>query len=275
VPITNLSELREFLRSLGITPQRKLSQNFLIDSNIVQKIVAQGDIQPQDTILEIGPGPGALTERLVAYGVHVYAVEKDRILAEALKRFSKVMVFTEDIQEFDLNLLPAKTKVIANLPYHLTTPILGLLVPRYDLFSTITVMVQEEVARRMTAQAKSPNYSALTVFLRFYTELFYAFKVSRNCFYPRPKVDSAVVSLSLKVPPPVDAEAFFALVHKVFQHRRKMVKTILGPSVESVLVALGENPWARPEELSLESFLRLYTHLKAHLTQKSLNGEKK
>lgn len=259
--LTNPSELREFLRTLGVAPKKRLSQNFLIDGNIVRKILVEAAIQPKDRVLEIGPGPGALTEALVAQGAIVYAVEKDPLFAEALHRFPGVTVFAEDIRSFDLDSLPPQTKVVSNLPYHLTAPILGLLAPRGDLFSTVTVMVQEEVARRMTAQPKTPDYGSLSVFLHFYSQPRYAFKVSRRCFYPQPRVDSAIVTLTLKKPPPVDPERFFDLVHKAFQQRRKMVRTSLGPLAAQILSELGENPQSRPEELSLATFLALYKHL--------------
>ena len=261
MPLTNPSELQEFLRSLGVEPKKGMSQNFLIDGNIVRKIITEADIQPGDTVLEIGPGPGALTEALVSKGATIYAVEKDMIYAQALKRFPGVSVFAEDIRTFDLSMLPHGTKVVSNLPYHLTSPILGLLAPRHDLFSTVTVMVQEEVGRRMTAQAKSKDYSSLSVFLRFYSDPRYAFKVSRRCFYPQPKIDSAVVTLALKPAPIADAEGFFNLVHSVFQHRRKMVRSILGTSVEPILISMGESPLARPEELSLANFLEIFKRI--------------
>jgi 16S rRNA (adenine1518-N6/adenine1519-N6)-dimethyltransferase len=259
MPLTNPSELRAFLNSLGVKPKKGLSQNFLIDGNIIRKIMKEASIEAGDTVLEIGPGPGALTEALVSSGAQVFAVEKDEIYAEALKRFSGVTVFAEDIRSFDLNLLPSNTKVVSNLPYHLTSPILGLLAPRHHLFSTITVMVQDEVGRRMTAAAKTKDYGSLSVFLHFYSTPRYAFKVSRRCFYPQPKVDSAVVTLALKSAPDVDPESFFKMVHTAFQHRRKMVKTTLGAAAESALIALGENPQSRPEELSLETFLEIYS----------------
>ncbi len=139
--LSNPSELLAFLRTLGVEPKKGLSQNFLIDGNIVRKIVAEAGVQLGDTLLEIGPGPGALTEALLSKGAAVYAVEKDALFAEALKRYSGVTVFAEDIRTFNLNILPPNTKVVSNLPYHLTSPILGLIAPRHDLFSTVTVMV--------------------------------------------------------------------------------------------------------------------------------------
>ncbi len=259
--LTNPTELRAFLQALGVAPNKRLSQNFLIDGNIVRKIIAEADIQNGDKVVEIGPGPGALTEALIQAGAAVYAVEKDRLFAEALKRFSSVTVFAEDIRHFDLSLIPSPAKVVSNLPYHLTAPILGLLAPRHDLFTTLTVMVQEEVARRMTAEAKGDDYGSLALFLRFYGKARYAFKVSRHCFYPEPSVNSAVVTITLHTPPSVDAEKFFALVHRAFQQRRKMVRSTLGKEVELILEEIGENPQSRPEELSLETFLELYNRL--------------
>ncbi len=251
-----------FLRNLGVEPKKGLSQNFLIDGNIVAKIIHEAQISEGDAVLEIGPGPGALTEVLHNLKAEVYAVEKDAVFAEALKRFSPKEVFCEDILKFDLSLVPKNSKVVSNLPYHLTAPILTLLAPRHDLFSTVTVMVQEEVARKMTAQVASQDYGYLSVFLHFYSEPVYAFKVSKHCFYPQPKVDSAIVTLKLKKPSIDDAEGFLHFVRRAFQHRRKMIKTTLGPQVGILLEQLGLNPKARPEELSLEIFIKLYLNYK-------------
>lgn len=256
--VSKPAELLQFLRTLGALPKKGLSQNFLVDGNIVRKIVATAGIQKGDNVLEIGPGPGALTEELLELGATIFAVEKDHVFAEALKRFETVKVFDADILTFDFSVLPTPLKVVSNLPYHLTAPILTMLAPRRDLFSSLTVMVQEEVARRMVAQAKTSDYGSLTVFLNFYTNPVYAFKVSRQCFYPRPKVDSAIVKLDLKTPPQVDEEGFFKFVHTTFQQRRKMVKSTLGSELGPLLEELGEDPQARPEELSLEIFLKLY-----------------
>ena len=208
MPIYKPSELRTFLNQLGIKPKKGLSQNFLIDGNIVRKIVAAANVVPGDVVLEIGPGPGSLTQALLEAGADVLAVEMDSTLAEALERLQtpekKLQIFCLDILNFSLqkNLLPLlkngkKAKVIANLPYHLTTPILAMLIPHHLIFSSLTLMVQEEVGRRFTALPNTSEYSSFTVFLQFYSVPVYAFTVSRNCFYPVPKVDSAVVSLNL------------------------------------------------------------------------------
>lgn len=273
------SELNAFLSSLGIAPKKGLSQNFLIDGNIIRKIVAKAEVQPGDVILEIGPGPGALTEGLLDAGAHVFAVDKDAILAKALERLKtpqrSLDIFCDDILTFPIeetlskHLKPGqKAKVIANLPYHLTTPILVQLVPLRHLFSSLTVMVQEEVARRFTAKAGEADYGSFSIFLNFYTHPSYQFFVSRQCFYPAPRVDSAIVRLDLKEPPTVEnSDAFFKMTRTAFSHRRKMLRGALKElyepaAVMQALEQIGQNPLARPEELSLEQFLALYNLLK-------------
>ena len=271
------SELRAFLTDLGISPKKALSQNFLIDGNIIRKIVELAAVQPGDVVLEIGSGPGALTEALLAAGAHVIAVEKDVILARALERLQtedrRLEVHCQDIIDFDLDatLRPRigrnKVKVIANLPYHLTTPILTHLVKHFELFSSLCVMVQEEVARRFTALCATSDYGSFSVFLNFYSEPHYGFTVSRNCFFPAPKVDSAVVLLNLRIPPKVaSVDAFFKMTRTGFEHRRKMLKASLRDiySSEDVMKALSDcqlNPLARPEDLSLDNFVALFARL--------------
>lgn len=280
MPIYKPSELHLFLQELGIFPKKGLSQNFLIDGNIIRKIVTVSKVHPDDIILEIGPGPGSLTQALLETGAHVLAVEKDATLAKALGRLQTetqhLTIFCDDILTFPVQeeLRPLtkegqKAKVIANLPYHLTTPILVQLVPLRELLTSLTVMVQEEVGRRITAAPGTKDYSSLTIFLRFYTDPHYAFTVSRNCFYPVPKVDSAVVVLKLREPPLSETEspAFFQLVRTAFGHRRKMLraslKSLFSPQkIEQALEAIGQNPLARPEVLSLEQFLQLHAQLK-------------
>ena len=276
MPIYKPSELRLFLNELGIFPKKGLSQNFLIDGNIIRKIVSSSHVEPDDLILEIGPGPGSLTQAMLETGATVLAVEKDATLAKALERLQtptgKLFIDCQDIMTFPLEeellkrLRPGqKAKVIANLPYHLTTPILARLAPLHHLFSTLTVMVQEEVARRMTAQPGTSEYSSLTLFLRFYTDPLYAFTVSHNCFYPPPKVDSAIVVLTLHPPPLLneDETSFFLLTRTAFKQRRKMLraslKELFSPQqIEEALSAIRQNPLARPENLSLGDFLRLH-----------------
>ncbi len=278
------SELHLFLSELGISPKKSLSQNFLIDGNIVRKIISIARIQPQDLILEIGPGPGSLTQALLEAGAQVVAVEKDKALATALQRLQtpnhQLEIFNEDILTFSLEKIAQRlkgqdqSKVIANLPYHLTTFILTRFILEHRLFSSLIVMVQEEVARRLTAAPGTKDYSSFTVFMHFYTNPHYAFSVSRHCFYPQPQVDSAIIILDLKPPPLTQGEEkqFFNLTRTAFEHRRKMLraslKTLFDPqSISAALEAIGQNPLARPEDLSLSEFLQFYQILKLNETE--------
>ncbi len=278
MPIYKPSELRLFLNGLGVSPKKVLSQNFLIDGNIIRKIVESACVQPGDIVLEIGPGPGSLTEALLDKGVHVLAVEKDRVLARALERLkspdNNLEIFCNDILEFPVETVLARylsegrrAKVIANLPYHLTTPILMRLISMRDTFSSLFVMVQEEVARRFTAMPGTSDYSSFTIFLNFYAALHYEFMVSRHCFFPEPNVQSAVVSLELKQPPTVsNEEQFFKTTRAAFSQRRKMLRASLRPlyateAITKALIDLGFDPQSRPERLSLEDWLRFFERL--------------
>lgn len=278
MPIYKPSELRQFLSSLQITPKKGLSQNFLIDGNILRKIVEVSNVAPGDVILEIGPGPGSLSEQLLEKGAAVIAVEKDPILAQALERLKSpdrlLEVFCNDILTFPIEeklalFLPPdqKAKVIANLPYHLTTPILIRLVALRNTISSLTLMVQDEVAKRFTAVPGTPEYGSFTVFLNFFTTARYAFQVSKHCFYPEPSVQSAMVILELKAPPTVsNEEQFFRLTRTAFSQRRKMLRSSLRSlysteMITEALLSLHLNSQVRPEELSVDDFIQLFEKL--------------
>lgn len=257
------SELHAFLERVGTRAKKSLSQNFLIDGNILNKIIAVSDLHPGEQVLEIGPGPGALTQKLLQTGADVFAVEKDRVLAQNLPVHPHLKVYEQDIQDFDLKDIRPKAKIIANLPYHLTSMILGRFAPRGDLFSKMVVMVQHEVALRMTAKAGTKDYSSLSVFLHFYGTPHYSFKVSRRSFSPAPKIDSAIVVIDLqeKEPP----EGFFTFVKTAFHQKRKMITSSLGAygkeRVREALSLEGFDPEARPATLSVDNWLKLYQHL--------------
>lgn len=278
MPIYQPRELHKFLDELGVRPQKRLSQNFLVDGNILKKIVKTAEVSPDDLVVEIGSGPGSLTEELLASGAELIAVEKDRVFAKALERLKtregKLDIYCDDIMTFPLDeilrsKLPEgkKAKVIANLPYHLTTPIVAKLVEKRNLLSSLVLMVQDDVAKRFVASHKTSEYSSFTIFLNFFTDPKYAFKVTRHCFYPAPKVDSAIVVLNLKEPPLVKSqEAFFQMTRTAFNQRRKMLRSSLKeiyPSerVEAALMHIGISRQSRPEELSLNNFLELYSYL--------------
>lgn len=263
------SHLIQYLENLGISPKKSLSQNFLIDGNIINKIVDLAEVENGDQVLEIGPGPGALTDALLSRGAKVLAVEKDRTLAKALEeRQGPLRVICEDVLKVDLEReLNEKASVIANLPYNITSPILTELLPKSECFKRIVVMVQLEVAERLVAKPGNKTYGSLTVFANIFSKPQWGFKVSHQCFFPKPKVDSAVIRFDL-IPPPKEAqeEAFFQMTRTAFGQRRKMMKSSLSPLYSPDLVmqsleSIGLPATARPEELSAYQFVQLYRHL--------------
>lgn len=277
MPLYRPTELNQFLDSIGAKPNKKLSQNFLIDGNIIRNIVKEADIHPGDQVLEIGPGPGSLTEQLLEKGAYVVAVETDRTLASALGRLdpsgNNLKVLVADALEATLEDLyaafPDKTKsikLISNLPYHITTPLLTRFVDQYPRISMILVMVQEEMGRRMSAKSGSKEYGSITVFLDFFSNVSYIFKVGRKCFYPAPKVDSCIIRIDLKaVPENINVEAFFQMTRRAFQQRRKSMRNSLKElytqeSIVSGLEKLKLAPLTRPEELSCKQLIA-YFHL--------------
>lgn len=253
------SELKSYLASLGIRPKKGFSQNFLIDGNVVRKIVDAAAIKEGDTVLEVGPGPGAVSEEIIKRGATLIAVELDRSLAKALERLPSTTVHCTDILEFDLDQIPPNTKVITNLPYHIATPVLTKLVARRDLFTRLVVMVQDEMGRRMVAKPGTSDFSSFTLFLKVFTEPHYAFKVTKNCFYPVPKVDSAVMTLDLIEPPKVNLESFFKMTRTAFGQKRKMLKNTL----KDLCPGIEETEWAhkRPQDLDLSEYLELFNLL--------------
>ncbi len=258
----NLSELIPFLNSLGTKPKKGLSQNFLIDSNITKKIIETAEIQKGDIVLEIGPGPGALTALLLEKGAIVHAIEKDAVFAKALFRLQtedcRLHVYCADALEFPIHQIPFQ-KVVANLPYHITTPLLEKCFS--GPFISLTLMVQKEVATRLFAKSGSKEFGALTLFASYYATLKSKFVVSSSCFYPKPSVDSAVIHLvSRQGPPSNPPEQFFPLVRRAFQQRRKKLSTSLqeftsSENIQSALRSLHLREDARPEMLSFEEWL--------------------
>ena len=262
------SELHQFLSEMGIKPKKGLSQNFLIDGNILHKMVDKTELKEGETVLEIGPGPGVLTEALLAKGAFVIAIEKDAKLGAYLKRLQngKLTILIDDFQNIRLaHLLNGKkVKVIANIPYSLTGMIIQELLPKREMIETIHIMVQKEVAERCTAQVNTKDYSSFTLFIEYHAEAKYLFTASKNCFYPKPKVDSAVLELKL-IPPPVDApyEPLFKLIRAAFQMRRKMLRSSLKKfaspeKIEEALEKIGLEGSARPQELTLADFSCLF-----------------
>lgn len=272
--ISNPKELQKFLDEHGLSAKKSASQNFLIDGNIVRKIVSEAKVCESDLVIEIGPGPGALTQDLLETGCKVAAIEKDGDLAPLLRRFdeeeSQLTIIHDDFLKFPLEEFlkkelktGQKAKVVANLPYHITTPILEKLLPLHHLISDIVVMVQKEVAVRFVAEVGSKDYSSFTLFLQFFGNISYCFTIEPSCFSPKPSVQSAVVHIVLTPPRLSQSEGFFELTRTSFGKRRKMMRSSLkeiypAEKIESSLEKIGMNPQARPEELSLDQFLKLY-----------------
>lgn len=275
--------VKRLLNAQGIAPKKHLGQNFLIDRNLLAKIVLASNLSSDDYIFEIGPGPGALTEHLLASGATVFGLEKDPDLCALLSRLESPAFeltcgdfLALDLRPFLRDRLPPhqKGKVISNIPYHLTTPILQRLLPLNDFFSSITLMMQKEVAQRCVAQPKSKDYSALSLFTHAYSNPKILFDIPPSAFYPPPLVTSTVVHFTLKpFPSHVSPDCFFSLIKCAFQKRRKMLRRSLTTleskkNLVSILSSLSLSPQARPEELSLTSFLNLALRLQ-HQVEKS------
>jgi 16S rRNA (adenine1518-N6/adenine1519-N6)-dimethyltransferase len=247
-------------------PLKRLSQNFLRDPEIAHRIVQTACIQPGETVIEIGPGTGALTRPLLDAGARVIAIEVDERAVRELRPFP-IQLIHADVMTLHLpDLIPPgiQAKVVANLPYHLTSPILEKIVPHHASISQATLMVQKEVALRCAAQAGSKTFGHLTLFLQFYSTIAYCFEVNRRSFFPVPEVDSAIIQLTLRPPALTDGQAsFFQLTRAAMGQRRKMVRNSLGAlfekeRLEQALHACGLTPQMRPEQISLEQFLRLH-----------------
>ncbi len=274
----NPSKTSEILNKFGLTAQKRYGQNFLIDSNILEKIVASAGITEEDTVLEIGPGIGTLTQHLAEAAKKVICVEIDKnmipVLEYTLADFENVTVINQDILKADIvNILKENgaesAKVVANLPYYITTPIIMELLEKDLPIESITVMIQKEVAERMQTGPGSKDYGALSLAVAFYSNAEVKMTVSPNCFIPRPNVDSAVIRLDKLKEPAVkvkDRAEMFRIIKGAFEQRRKTLTNALSHSsayktdkknIENALLEMGKNINIRGEELTLEEFARL------------------
>ncbi len=272
-----IRETRDLMGRHGVRPTKSLGQNFLVDENVLAKIAAQGDLGPDDLVIEVGPGLGALTRHLAVLAGRVVAVEIDRhllpALTENLKDLENVEVVHADILDCDLASLAhewkGSVKVVANLPYYITTSIVMKFLEEYPACSRMVFLVQREVADRMAAVPGSKEYGSLSIAVRYYAEPKRAFSVPPTCFMPAPEVASAVVRLDVRSEPPValiDRRLFFAVIRAAFGQRRKTLHNALGTSglvpggrdaLASVLVELDFPPSIRGEALSMEQFAQL------------------
>jgi 16S rRNA (adenine1518-N6/adenine1519-N6)-dimethyltransferase len=251
-------------------PNKRLGQHFLIDPNIVRKIVALADLSPSDHVLEIGPGRGILTEALSQAAGHVTAIEVDPRLHAYLKtrqaELPNVELLCEDALAYPVENLPRGTVVVANLPYYISTPLLFRLLDQRGRFPRMVLMLQDEVADRLVAQPGGSDYGILSVMAQYAADIKKAFRVSAQCFRPRPEVASAVVQLRMNGRALLSRQeeaAFRALVKASFAHRRKTLVNSLKDEgydqkqVTDALNSLSLSPTARAEILSVAQFIDL------------------
>ena len=235
----NYTNTSEVLKKHQFRMQKKYGQNFLIDANILNKIIEAAQITEKDCVLEIGPGIGTMTQYLAEAAGKVIAVEIDRglipVLEDTLSSYDNVVVLCEDILKMDLEALSRENggrpiKVVANLPYYITTPIIMGLFESHAPVSDITIMVQEEVAERMQTGPGTKDYGALSLAVQYYAKPETVLKVSASCFMPRPNVGSAVIRLTRFEEPPVkadDEEKLFSVIRAAFNQRRKTLANAL------------------------------------------------
>lgn len=273
----------EILKKYQFSFQKKFGQNFLIDTHVLDKIVAAAEITKEDMVLEIGPGIGTMTQYLACAARKVIAVEIDKnlipVLADTLDGYENVTVINEDILKVDIRKLVEKEnggkpiKVVANLPYYITTPIIMGLFENHIPAKSITVMVQKEVAERMQTGPGSKDYGALSLAVQYYAEPYIVANVPPNCFMPRPKVGSAVIRLTRHEKPPVevaDEKLLFDIIRASFNQRRKTLVNGLSNSAQlsfsketitKAVESLGKGAGVRGETLTLEEFARLSNEL--------------
>jgi 16S rRNA (adenine1518-N6/adenine1519-N6)-dimethyltransferase len=279
VNLTSPAAVGALLRSHGLRPRKRWGQNFLIDRNTLNNVLRGADVQAEDQILEIGPGLGTLTRELAMRCRHVVAVEIDPLLveilrAETLADLSNVEVVESDVLELDLASLmgSGNWKVVANIPYYITTPLVERLLQVKERLDQIALMVQQEVADRLVAAPGTDDYGSLSVFVQYHTEPELVARVSRNAFLPPPGVDSAIVRLRLRreggpVLPLVRVRSealFFQVVRAAFQQRRKTLLNALSsvPDLSrdeagSALETAGITPSRRGETLGVADFARV------------------
>lgn len=277
--LSNPQKTIETIKKYSFHFQKKLGQNFLIDEHVIDKILRAADITKEDTVLEIGPGFGTMTQYMAERAGEVLAVEIDKslipILQDTLSAYDNVTIINDDILKVDLHALAVEKnggrpfKVVANLPYYITTPIIMGIFENHVPVSALTVMVQKEVADRMQAAPGTKDYGALSLAVQYYAKPYIAANVPPNCFMPRPGVGSTVIRLTRFCSPPVsvkDEQLMFRLIRAAFNQRRKTLQNSvanaagLGFNKEQIACALRQMPLpetVRGETLSLSQFAKL------------------
>lgn len=277
--LSNPQKTIEIIKKYDFAFQKKFGQNFLIDAHVLDKIIVAAEVGPEDFVLEIGPGIGTMTQYLAEHAREVVAVEIDThlipILEETLSEYDNVTIINADVLKLDIAELAQEKndgkpiKVVANLPYYITTPIIMGLFESDVPIDNITVMVQKEVAQRMQVGPGTKEYGALSLAVQYYAEPYLAANVPPNCFMPRPKVGSAVIRLTRHKEKPVqvkDEKFMFKLIRASFNQRRKTLQNGLNNSSEidvnkaqvvEALEKMGLSATVRGEKLTLEQFAQL------------------
>ncbi len=281
--IATVEGTKEILKRYPFVFKKKFGQNFLINNGVLNQIIEAADLSEDDYVLEIGPGIGCVTQELLPSAKQVIAIEIDKLLIPILednfKEYNNLKLINEDVLKVDLHDLiteemknekpDQKIKVVANLPYYITTPIIMMLLEKHLPIETITVMVQKEVALRLAAEPGTKQYGAITVALNYYASSYLVTNVPRDCFMPSPNVDSAVIQLRLHEKPPVDVKdesLFFKLIKASFAQRRKtLLNTLFSQAdlnipkdeLKVILDDSGIGASVRGETLSLEGFAKL------------------
>jgi len=248
-------------------PKKHLGQHFLQDPGIISKIIQTADVNKEDVIVEIGPGRGALTFRLAEMASEVIAIEIDHSIVESLNEraasYPNLSIVEADALRFHYHEIGTRFKVVANLPYYISTPILFRLIELSDMVTSMTIMLQKEVAKRVVAAPNSKDYGILSIAVQFYAVPEIAFNISRKSFYPEPKVDSSVLKIVPREKVAVDVRnegLFWGLIKSAFYYRRKTLLNSLALSghskeiIKNVLEFAGIDQNKRPEQVSMEEW---------------------
>lgn len=267
------TQLKAIFQKYNFSPLKRFGENYLIDGNVKDKIITEANADPDDTILEIGPGFGALTFDLAESRAAVFAVEKDKKAFDILKDLvkdglPKLKIFNEDILEYDISKVftGKKIKVVGNLPYYITTPVIEYIIENRKIIESALILMQKEVADRLLAPEGSKDRGSISCFVQYYTKPEYLYTIKRTSFYPVPDVDSSLLRLNILHKPAhsvKDEAVFFKIVRGAFNQRRKSiinsisreaVLNIPKEELTAILNKIGIDPTSRPEDLPLSSF---------------------
>ncbi|PIV20317.1 MAG: 16S rRNA (adenine(1518)-N(6)/adenine(1519)-N(6))-dimethyltransferase [Deltaproteobacteria bacterium CG03_land_8_20_14_0_80_45_14] len=275
-----MTSIKRELLEYGLFPKKGLGQHFLVDRNILDKVIRTAQVEKEDVVLEVGPGLGEMTLALARLAKRVIAIEIDPKLVAILKRkvkdYPNVEVVKSDILKVDFHQFLKEEghpiKVVANLPYQISTPLLFRFIDLKEFFSTLTLMLQKEVAQRMAASPGSKSYGPLSIFVQLFSNLSICFYIKPSAFFPPPKVESAVVHIVFREKPIVkleDEKWFRKVVKGCFSYRRKTLvnalkhsELALSKSIGLKMEEIGIDPRRRPETLSIQEFARLAQTLK-------------